>query len=156
MTVRRLVRADRSQWLSMRQALWPHHDRSAHAAETAALLDHPEDFGARNYAVFISRAADATTVGFAECTRRDSVTFTTASPVGYLEGIYVEPEHRRSGFGQKLMRGVEQWAAALGCSALASDAAAENLESRAFHIAMGFTVVDQVPGGLAYFCKSLT
>ncbi len=28
----------------MRQALWPHHDRSAHVAETAALLDRPEVF----------------------------------------------------------------------------------------------------------------
>ena len=140
----------------MRQALWPHHDRSAHVAETAALLDRPEDFGARNYAVFIARSADATIVGFAECTRRDSVASVTASPVGYLEGIYVEPERRRSGFGQQLLHGVEQWAAALGCAALASDATGENLESRAFHIAMGFTVVDEAPGDLTYFCKSLT
>jgi len=156
MTVRPLGRADRSQWLAMRRALWPHHDRSAHAAETAALLDRPEDFGARNYAVFIARTAGATTVGFAECTRRDSIAFATASPVAYLEGIYVEPGHRRSGFGCQLLRGVEQWAAALGCTALASDATAENLESRAFHIAMGFTVVDEAPGNLTYFCKSLT
>ena len=54
------------------------------------------------------------------------------------------------------LRGVEQWAAALGCAALASDATADNLESRAFHVAMGFTVVDQVPGDSTYFCKSLT
>ncbi len=140
----------------MRQALWPHHDRAAHAAETAALLDRPEDFGARNYAVFIARAADATTVGFAECTRRDNVAFATASPVAYLEGIYVESEHRRSGFGRELLRGVEQWAAALGCAALASDATADNLESRAFHVAMGFTVFDEMPGDSTYFCKSLT
>jgi len=156
MTVRPLARADRSLWLSMRQALWPHHDRSAHAAETAALLDRPEDFGARNYAVFVARAADATTVGFAECTRRDSVAFATASPVGYLEGIYVASEHRRSGFGRELLRGVAQWSAALGCTALASDATAENLESHAFHLAMGFTVVDQTPGDVRYFRKSLT
>ena len=155
MTVRPLDSADRSPWLSMRQALWPHHDRSAHEAETAALLDRPEDFGARNYAVFISRAAGETLVGFAECSQRDSVAFAKASPVAYLEGIYVKSEHRRSGFGQELLRASEQWAKALGCAELASDAAAENLESRAFHIAMGFTVVDGALADLTYFCKSL-
>lgn len=155
MTVRPLDAADRSPWLTMRQALWPHYDRSAHEVETKALLDHPENFGARNYAVFVSRSDDAVPVGFAECSLRDSVAFSKASPIAYLEGIFVEPEYRRSGFGQKLLRGAEQWAKALGCAALASDAATENLESHAFHIAMGFTVVGGSPAELSYFCKSL-
>ena len=81
--------------------------------------------------------------------------FVATSPVAYLEGIFVEPEYRRSGFGQELLSAAELWAKAFGCAALASDAAAENLDSRAFHIAMGFTVVDDAPADLTYFRKSL-
>ena len=51
--------------------------------------------------------------GFAQAQlRRDYVEGSSTSPVGYLEGVYVEPDFRRRGFAQALLRACEAWARA--------------------------------------------
>ena len=66
------------------------------------------------------------------------------SPVGYLEGIYVEPAFRRCGVAAELVRACEAWARARGCSEFASDTEAENVRSIHFHLSVGFQEANRV------------
>jgi len=71
--------------------------------------------------------------------RDDYVEGTSSSPVGYIEGIYVEPEHRKSGFARELIEFAKSWSKENGCKEMASDCYLENNYSRIFHNAVGFT-----------------
>lgn len=83
--------------------------------------------------------------GFAQAQlRRDYVEGSSTSPVGYLEGVYVEPDFRRRGFAQALLRACEAWARERGCSEFASDCELENEVSAAFHACMGFAEVNRI------------
>jgi len=58
--------------------------------------------------------------------------------VGYLEGWYVDPEHRRQGVGRALVEESERWARNQDCTEFASDATVDNDTSRLAHLAHGF------------------
>ena len=73
------------------------------------------------------------------------------SPVAFLEGIYVEPDHRGTGVARRLVAAIETWARQSGCSELASDAAISNVASQQMHEALGFTETQRV----VYFRKVL-
>ncbi len=64
-------------------------------------------------------------------------------PVGFVEGWYVEPGHRRCGVGRALLRAGEEWARSQGCKEIASDTWADNEPSQRAHEALGFEVVDR-------------
>ena len=76
--------------------------------------------------------------------RHDYVEGTEGSPVGYLEGIYVEKEHRNMGTARALLKGAQQWAKAKGCREFASDCEIDNTESLAFHLACGFEEANRI------------
>ena len=118
--------------------LWHHHAVEELAQEFDALLHDPEA------AVFLL-AANGQDVGFAQCQlRHDYVEGTSGSPVGYLEGIYIDPAHRRGGGAQALLRKCEDWARTQGCREFASDCELENTQSLRFHLAMGFTEANRI------------
>lgn len=49
-------------------------------------------------------------IGFAQCQlRHDYVEGTDSSPVGYLEGIFVEEEFRNQGYAKHLLKECEKW-----------------------------------------------
>ena len=51
---------------------------------------------------------DDVVLGFAQCQlRRDYVEGTDSSPVGYLEGVYVDEGHRKRGYGRALIHACE-------------------------------------------------
>ncbi len=84
-------------------------------------------------------------VGFAECSlRHDYVEGTSSSPVGYLEGIFVEENCRGRGFAKELLRACEDWAGEQGCREFASDCEWDNDGSFAFHMAAGFAEANRV------------
>jgi molybdopterin synthase catalytic subunit len=60
------------------------------------------------------------------------------SPVGYVEGWYVDEDVRRAGVGAALVRAGESWVASRGCSELASDCVPLNHVSRLAHLSLGF------------------
>ncbi len=104
-----------------------------------------------DYGVFVAVAATGL-VGFAEVAlRRDYVNGCDTSPVAFLEGIYVAPDHRRDGAARALITAVEAWGRAQGCSELASDADLANLDSQRMHAAVGFEETERV----VYFRKAL-
>lgn len=70
--------------------------------------------------------------------RHDYVEGTETSPVGYLEGIYVQASFRKKGIALALLKAAESWAKEMGCTEFASDCELDNTESLAFHLACGF------------------
>lgn len=83
--------------------------------------------------------------GFAQCQlRHDYVEGTETSPVGYLEGIFVDVPFRRQGCARALLRACEQWAREKGCTEFASDCELENETSLAFHLKMGFEEANRI------------
>ena len=142
--VRRAGAADLPAWNAMRVALWPDAD------------DTPEELLAQlardDAGVWLGLSTNGEAVGFAEASiRRDYVNGAGTSPVGFLEGLYVDPVWRRSGVGRALVEAVEQWTRQQGCSELASDALIDNTASHAAHVAYGFEETERV----VYFRKQV-
>ncbi len=84
-------------------------------------------------------------IGFAEAALRgDYVNGCETTPVTFLEGIYVEPSHRRTGVARALCLAVEAWGRAAGSREMASDADIANAAGQAFHTALGFEETERV------------
>ena len=95
-------------------------------------------------AIFLCRIGDEA-VGFAQCQlRHDYVEGTHTSPVGYLEGIFIEPDFRHMGHGKELLLACENWAKEMGCTEFASDCELDNVNSLRFHMAVGFSEANRI------------
>ena len=66
------------------------------------------------------------------------------SPVGYLEGIYVEDCYRNNNFARDLVEACEVWVKSKGIKEFASDCELTNLDSLAFHLAIGFSEANRI------------
>ena len=94
---------------------------------------------------FFIKYASSQPVGFAQCgLRHDYVEGTETSPVGYLEGIFVEEEYRENGYAKEMLLACEKWAKDMGCTEFASDCELDNVGSYAFHMAMGYEETNRV------------
>ena len=83
-------------------------------------------------------------VGFAHCALRfDYVEGTDGGTIGYLEGIYVDPQYRLQGVARTLVAECQAWNRAKGCAEFASDCVIDNLESLRFHLSIGFAEVSR-------------
>ena len=132
----------------MREALWPDTSRQEHIAEMSAFLEDPARF-----AQFVAYSPTGQPCGFVEASvRTDYVNGTLSSPVAFLEGLYVEPQHRRQGVAKQLVSAVAQWARRAGYGELASDASLDNEVSHAVHRALGFAETERV----VFFRKALS
>lgn len=69
---------------------------------------------------------------------------TESSPVGYLEGIFVEEKYRKNGYAKELLLSCEIWAKDKGCIEFASDCELVNNESLLFHMSMGFIEANRI------------
>lgn len=118
--------------------MWNDNTLEGLTAEFAELLASEEA------AVFLLYADDQP-VAFAQCQlRHDYVEGTETSPVGYLEGIYVDDACRGRGYAKMLLCACEDWAKSKGCTEFASDCELENTGSLAFHLRMGFEEANRV------------
>jgi aminoglycoside 6'-N-acetyltransferase I len=66
------------------------------------------------------------------------------SPVGYVEGWFVDSDARRGGIGAQLIAAVESWAISQGCLEMASDTQLQNHVSQAAHARVGYGEVERV------------
>ena len=118
--------------------MWEDNTLEGLTADLAEIIANPES------AVFLLYDGDAA-VGFAQCQlRHDYVEGTDSSPVGYLEGIFVEEAYRNKGYAKELLKQCEAWAKDMGCTEFASDCELENTGSLAFHLKMGFEEANRV------------
>jgi len=132
-------------WSHLRAELWPESSIEYHRTEIAEFLS-------KEGAIAYLACEQTGVVGFAEATLRyDYVNGCSTSPVLFLEGIYVLPENRRQGVARSLCGAVAAWGRAAGCREFGSDALIDNVESHAFHAALGFAET----GRVVYFRKPL-
>lgn len=130
---------DAVEWSRLRTALWPESPLD-HPPEIAAYFADPP----QRAVCLVAAGPDGHLVGFAEMGLRDCAEECRTSPVGYVEGIYVDPELRTTGVGRALVAAGEAWARERGCSEMASDRALDNEASGAFHEAIGFTEAGRI------------
>ncbi len=146
MEVRRATVDDLDAWGRLRLQLWPDIPADALSAEQVAMLE-----AADRCAVFLWEEGGVVS-GLAEASlRHDYVNGCETSPVVFLEGIFVAPEHRRRGVAGRLVAAVEGWAREIGVRELASDADLANTISHAMHRDLGFEETERV----VYFRKEL-
>lgn len=136
--LRALLAADRAQWLALRHALWPDND----PGELGREIDDfdPDDPNTAALGVFEGDRL----IAFAEASIRSWGDGCDTAPVGWLEGIYVAPQHRGSGFARRLVEAVETWTRDKGLAELGSDALIDNHTSIARHAQWGFEETQRV------------
>jgi len=118
--------------------MWEDNTIEGLSEELAEIIKSPES------AVFLLYDGDEA-IGFAQCQlRHDYVEGTDSSPVGYLEGIFVDAAYRNKGYAKELLKQCEAWAKNMGCTEFASDCELENTGSLAFHLKMGFEEANRV------------
>ena len=118
--------------------MWTSHTVEELAEGFAKAVNDPDS------AVFIM-TDDNKAVGFAQCgLRHDYVEGTQSSPVGYLEGIFVEEPYRKQGLAKQLLARCEEWARGKDCSEFGSDCEINNEISRQFHLGAGFREANRI------------
>lgn len=136
--IRKATRRDAEIITDMALLLWPDLSREELFQEMEGFLDDDD------CAIFLAWDNDEM-IAFAQCQlRHDYVEGTETSPVGYLEGIYVDKNHRQKGIARALVRACEGWAKEKGCSEFGSDVELHNAQSYAFHLAAGFQEVNRI------------
>jgi aminoglycoside 6'-N-acetyltransferase I len=138
--IRSVRPADAAAWEEMRERLWPSAP-GEHASEIAAWFrgaPHPDA------ETWLALDGAGTPIGFAEARVRSYAEGCVSDRVAYLEGIWVEPDHRGRGIARALVGVVEAWGRERACPEFASDAEIDNESSLAFHRAIGFDEVERI------------
>lgn len=133
--IRPLEPHEAETYVPLRQALWPDADD---ISEVTHQLAHPERFQT------LVAEENGQFVGWAEVSLRDYAEGCLTSPVGFLEGWYVSPQHRWKGIGRKLVEAAEGWARGRGCTEMASDTEIHNTLSQQAHARLGYEEVGRI------------
>ena len=118
--------------------LWQNHSVEDLFQEFSRILSNGES-------QFFLKYENNLPIGFAQCQlRHDYVEGTSTTPVGYLEGIFVEEGYRNKGYAKELLTECEAWAKRNGCREFASDCEIDNIGSLRFHKAMKFAEANRI------------
>jgi aminoglycoside 6'-N-acetyltransferase I len=143
--IRPVEERDPDEWLRMRLTLWPDHAIDEMRAEMAVLRTD------ESAATFVADRGDGTLGGFLEASLRKYADGCDTSPVGYIEGWYVDADLRAQGIGRALVQAAEQWARDRGCVEMGSDTWIDNEVSFHAHLAIGYEEAER----LIHFKKRL-
>jgi aminoglycoside 6'-N-acetyltransferase I len=146
MIIRPVEQGDWEEWLRMRRALWPCCSSQMHGSEMSAYLT--ED---TTEIAFVAVRPQGSLGGFLEASLRRYAAGCDTSPVGYVEGWYVDADLRQRGIGAQLVEAAEAWARGRGCQEMASDCLLDNEVSLHAHLALGYEETDR----LIHFRKAL-
>ena len=156
-TIRRATAAEKPEWLRMRLALWPHGTVETFSTEMDAMLADPLSpvfLAARSDAsasAALSAGISTSLGGFLEAGTRKYAEGGESSPVGYIEGWYVDADLRGQGIGKALMQAAEDWARSLGLAEMGSDTWLDNEASIRAHTSLGYEETER----LVHFVKRL-
>lgn len=145
MNIRPATANDKTEWLRMRQCLWPDCSGQRHALEMEQIWES-------SGVVLMAHREDESVCGFIEVSvRNDHVPGALATPIAYVEGWYVDTDCRRQGIGHQLLASAEEWARSRSFEEIASDSVVDNEPSIRAHLAFGFREVSRE----VHFIKSL-
>ena len=136
MHVRPVTPADHDEWVRLRLALWP--DCGPNLPAEVGDYHDKGVIGNLRTMVLVADHGDGRLGGFVEASLRPIAAGCRTSPVGYIEGWYVDPDLRQRGVGRELVEAAIDWARRQGCSEIASDFEDGNEPSRRAHAALGF------------------
>ncbi|PYE30779.1 aminoglycoside 6'-N-acetyltransferase I [Rhizobium sp. PP-F2F-G38] len=143
--ISKMRECDSRAWADMRFKLWDSLSVDEHLVDIERMLK-----GGKRTS-YIARLRNNVPVGFAEISIRDYANGCTAHPVAFLEGIWVDPKHRRKGVGRGLLAEITNGLLVQGFKELCSDAGIRDRRSHQAHADWGFTETDRV----VYFRKAL-
>jgi aminoglycoside 6'-N-acetyltransferase I len=123
---------DRPEWLRMRRALWDDCPNEQQVREMEEILASDTE------EVFFAERPGGGLCGFLEASLRSRADGCDTTPVGYIEGWYVDDDVRRQGVGRQLVEAAESWARSRECRQMASDAELWNDVSHRAHGALGY------------------
>ncbi len=131
-TIRNFTPEDHAEWLRLRKALWEDCADEQQVREMEEILNSDVD------QIFFAERPGGGLCGFIEAALRSRANGCESTPVGYIEGWYVDPDVRRQGVGRSLVAVAENWARSRGCRQMASDAELWNTVSHQAHGAVGY------------------
>jgi len=137
MIVRHATESDFDAWWCMRLALWSDADTPQDRQDMHDSLQRDE------VAVLVAQDESANLIGFLEAGIRYAADGCASRNVGYVEGWYVQEEHRRQGVGAALVEEAERWARSRGCVEMASDCELANDVSFLAHLRLGYEEVER-------------
>jgi len=143
--VRPLQDADTEDWLRMRRALWPEGTEAEMRADMALWLSE------KTNATLVLVGEKGHLCGFIEVGQRKYAEGCESSPVGYIEGWYVDESARRQGGGKMLVIAAEDWVRKQGWAEIASDTWLDNETSIKAHLALGYEEAER----LVHFSKKI-
>ncbi len=140
MEIRPVDLRDKAEWLRMRSSFWPESCRADHEIEIDRFFSGT--VGAT--ITLVAEREDGRLGGFLEAGTRPYAEGCSSSPVGYVEGWWVDQDLRRSGVGALLVSAAEIWARSVGLTEMASDTDLANDQSQAAHQALGYHEVERI------------
>lgn len=143
--VRKMRQTDTAVWATMRVKLWDRLSLEEHTGDIERMLGSNKRFG------YVALLGDQQPVGFAEICIREYANGCTDQPVPFLEGVWVDPKHRRQGVGSALIARIGEDLVADGFHEICSDAEIRNRRSHQAHSNWGFHETARV----VYFRKRL-
>jgi len=146
MRIRPASSPDIEEWLRMRRGLWPTADAAEMRSELPDYLGQPV-----GRCALVAEGSDGQLCGFIELSLRNIVDGCDSTPVGYIEGWFVDVDSRKRGIGRALVAAGEAWAREQGCTEMGSDTEIENVASEKAHRALGY----QATGRVITFRRSL-
>ncbi len=143
--IRRATLEDKPDWLRMRLLLWIYSPAPELEHDLDTILADP------GQVVFIASTVEGRRVGFVEAGTRTYGEGCTTTPVGYVEGWYVDEDMRGLGIGSRLVEAAEEWARQKGYREMASDTWLDNEAGIYTHLKLGYQEVER----LVHFMKRL-
>jgi len=142
--IRRVLQEDKIEWLRMRKGIWPE------APDEYLNFDMDDNLVNDDYFVIFACDGDKP-IGLTEARIKDYGEGCETSPVGYLEGWFVQEEYRGKGVVWVMTQAAENWVREKGCTEVASDTWLDNEPSIRAHLKMGYDEVER----LVHFVKQL-
>lgn len=139
MQIRTANKDDAAEWLRMRTALWPESPEDHPPEIEQFFADKGDDLE-----IFVAENEDGRLCGFLEAGTRSYAEGCRSSPVGYIEGWWVDSSYRQKGIGARLVAAAEEWARERGLTEMASDTGLDNDASQCAHAALGYRETDRM------------
>lgn len=111
--------------------LWP--DRSL---DLAALRNTFNDSLGSDWRILLCAVSDQRMLGFGSLTLKRSLG--SAAPVGYVDEMVIDEEHRGRGIGGRILECLTFWARDQGCGHVELDSAFHRKDAHAFYERRGF------------------